>query len=54
MSGIASGSLTNLCQSVKTPGLPVSLTIRAGREAGKPAKADFSYDGTEKPTTAAK
>jgi hypothetical protein len=39
ISGIADGKLTNLCQSVKIPGAPVSLTIRAGREAGKPAKA---------------
>ncbi|GGQ61089.1 DUF6230 family protein [Couchioplanes azureus] len=39
VSGIASAELYNLCQSVKTPGLPVVLTIRAGREAGKPAKA---------------
>ncbi|MFI5494125.1 DUF6230 family protein [Actinoplanes sp. NPDC051859] len=39
VSGIAAAELTNLCQSVKTPGLPVVLTIRAGREAGKPASA---------------
>jgi hypothetical protein len=39
VSGIASAKLYNLCQSVKMPGLPVSLTIRAGREAGKPAEA---------------
>jgi Family of unknown function (DUF6230) len=39
MSGIASADLYNLCQSVKTPGLPITLTIRAGRGEGKPAKA---------------
>ncbi len=39
VSGIANASLTNLCQSVKIPGAPISLTIRAGRDAGKPAKA---------------
>ena len=39
VSGISSAKLYNLCQSVKTPGLPISLTIRAGREEGKPAKA---------------
>ncbi|WP_067500659.1 DUF6230 family protein [Actinoplanes sp. TFC3] len=39
ISGIKSGDLTNLCQSVRVPGAPVSLTIRAGREAGKPASA---------------
>jgi Family of unknown function (DUF6230) len=39
VSGISSAKLYNLCQSVKMPGLPVSLTIRAGREAGKPAEA---------------
>ncbi|GAB1691647.1 DUF6230 family protein [Krasilnikovia sp. M28-CT-15] len=39
LSGINKAKLTNLCQSVKTPGLPVSLTIRAGREAGRPAEA---------------
>jgi hypothetical protein len=39
MSGIASAKLYNLCQSVKTPGLPITLTIRAGRGEGSPAKA---------------
>jgi hypothetical protein len=39
VSGISSAKLYNLCQSVKTPGLPITLTIRAGRDAGKPAKA---------------
>ncbi|MEV4703084.1 DUF6230 family protein [Actinoplanes sp. NPDC049316] len=39
VSGISSAKLYNLCQSVKVPGLPVSLTIRAGRESGKPAEA---------------
>ncbi|MET0491715.1 MAG: DUF6230 family protein [Actinoplanes sp.] len=38
-SGIASAKLYNLCQSVRVPGSPVSLTIRAGRDADKPAKA---------------
>jgi hypothetical protein len=39
MSGISSATLTNLCQSVRTPGAPISLVIRAGQEANKPAKA---------------
>jgi hypothetical protein len=39
VSGIASAKLYNLCQSVKTPGLPITLTIRAGREEDKPAQA---------------
>ncbi|MEV4640057.1 DUF6230 family protein [Actinoplanes sp. NPDC049548] len=39
VSGISSAKLYNLCQSVKTPGLPISLTIRAGRDEGKPAEA---------------
>ncbi|WP_433731175.1 DUF6230 family protein [Actinoplanes sp. CA-051413] len=39
MSGIASAKLYNLCQSVRAPGSPISLTIRAGREANNPAKA---------------
>jgi len=38
-SGIADAKLYNLCQSVLVPGLPVSLTIRAGRDDGKPAEA---------------
>src|SRR3954466_6274365 len=39
MSGIASAKLYNLCQSVRAPGSPISLTIRAGRDADSPAKA---------------
>jgi hypothetical protein len=39
ISGIASAKLYNLCQSVKVPNLPISLTIRAGRDADSPAKA---------------
>jgi hypothetical protein len=39
ISGIHSAKLANLCQSVKVPNLPVSLTIRAGREEGQEAKA---------------
>ncbi len=39
ISGISSAKLYNLCQSVKTPGLPISLTIRAGRDEAKPAAA---------------
>ncbi|MFI5930768.1 DUF6230 family protein [Actinoplanes sp. NPDC051494] len=39
ISSINSASLANLCQSVKVPGSPVSLTIRAGRTPGKPARA---------------
>ena len=39
MSGIASAKLYNLCQSVRAPGSPISLTIRAGRDANAPAKA---------------
>ena len=38
-SGIASAKLYNLCQSVRAPGSPISLTIRAGRDADRPAKA---------------
>lgn len=38
-SGIASAELYNLCQSVRVPGSPISLTIRAGRDADHPAKA---------------
>jgi len=32
--------ITNLCQSVKFPGLPLTMVIRAGRTAGQPAEAD--------------
>jgi Family of unknown function (DUF6230) len=39
VSGIANAKLTNLCQSVLVPNLPISLTIRAGRTAGSPAEA---------------
>jgi hypothetical protein len=39
VSGIASAELTNLCQSVKVPGMPIVLTINAGGN-GKPATAD--------------
>jgi Family of unknown function (DUF6230) len=42
-SQIRSADLTNLCQSVKVPiggGRTVTLFIRAGREAGKPAHAE--------------
>jgi len=39
MSGIASAKLYNLCQSVRAPGSPVSLTIRAGRDPDAPARA---------------
>jgi len=38
ISGIASASLSNLCQSVKVPGAPIVLTINAGG-GGKPATA---------------
>lgn len=37
---IKHADITNLCQSVKFPGLPLTMVIRAGREAGKPAQAD--------------
>ncbi|MFI7375129.1 DUF6230 family protein [Actinoplanes sp. NPDC049668] len=39
VSGISSATLYNLCQSVKTPGVPITLTIRAGRDEAHPAKA---------------
>jgi hypothetical protein len=39
ISGIASAKLYNLCQSVKVPDMPISLTIRAGRDDEHPAKA---------------
>ena len=39
VSGIHSAKLYNLCQSVVVPGTKLSLTIRAGRESGKPAEA---------------
>lgn len=39
VSGIKSAKLYNLCQSVKVPGLPVSMVIHAGQAAGAPAEA---------------
>lgn len=39
MSGIAEAKLYNLCQSVRAPGSPISLTIRAGRDKDQPAEA---------------
>jgi hypothetical protein len=39
MSGISSAKLYNLCQSVTVPGMPVSLTIRAGQDDKNPAEA---------------
>ncbi|MEV6633290.1 DUF6230 family protein [Actinoplanes sp. NPDC051470] len=39
MSGIADAKLTNLCQSVRVKDAPMSLTITAGTEKGKPARA---------------
>jgi hypothetical protein len=46
VSGISSASLSNLCQSVKVPGLPFSMVIRAGR-GGTPATAtDLLLDVT--------
>jgi hypothetical protein len=39
VSGIHEAKLSNLCQSVVVPGTKLSLTIRAGREAGKEAEA---------------
>jgi Family of unknown function (DUF6230) len=39
VSGINKAKLTNLCQSVKMPGLPVTLTIRAGQDPKNPAVA---------------
>jgi hypothetical protein len=40
VSGIKHAKLTNLCQSVVVPGTPISLVIRAGRDASNPATAD--------------
>jgi hypothetical protein len=46
VSGIASAKLTNLCQSVRVPGLPFSLVIHAGG-GGNPATAtDLLLDVT--------
>ena len=39
VSAIKDAKLYNLCQSVVIPIAPISLTIRAGRDAGNPAKA---------------
>jgi hypothetical protein len=39
VSGIKQAKLYNLCQSVKVPGLPVSMVIHAGQAAGAPAEA---------------
>ncbi|MER7001527.1 DUF6230 family protein [Dactylosporangium sp. NPDC000555] len=39
VSGISRAKLYNLCQSVKVPGLPVSMVIRAGKDANNPAEA---------------
>ncbi len=39
LSGIKNATLVNLCQSVRVKGAPVSLTITAGTQNGKPAKA---------------
>jgi hypothetical protein len=39
VSGIKEAKLYNLCQSVKVPGLPVSMVIHAGQGAGAPAEA---------------
>jgi hypothetical protein len=38
-SGIADANLYNLCQSVKVPGLPVSMVINAGGDPKAPAHA---------------
>ena len=38
VSGISSATLSNLCQSIRVPGLPFSMVIRAGR-GGTPASA---------------
>ncbi|WP_433611329.1 DUF6230 family protein [Dactylosporangium sp. CA-139114] len=39
VSGIAKAKLYNLCQSVKVPGLPVTMVIHAGKDAKNPAEA---------------
>jgi hypothetical protein len=39
MSGIKRARLYNLCQSVRVPGAPLSLTINAGGDPAKPAQA---------------
>jgi hypothetical protein len=46
--GMADAKLTKLCQSVKVPGLPVSLVINAGGNPGEPAHAtDLLIDMTD-------
>src|SRR5690349_268847 len=52
--GIHSATLTNMCQSVKIPKVPVSMVVRAGRDPKNPATAtdlliqmtDLSGDAT--------
>lgn len=39
VSGISHATLYNLCQSVKVPGLPVSMVIHAGTDQNNPAEA---------------
>jgi hypothetical protein len=39
-SAIGHADLTNLCQSVKVPGLPIVLRIEAGKDPNNPASAD--------------
>lgn len=39
-SAIKHAELTNLCQSVRVPGTPLSLILRAGQTPGQPAVAD--------------
>ncbi len=39
LAGIKNATLVNLCQSVRVKDAPMSLTITAGGEKGKPAKA---------------
>jgi hypothetical protein len=46
-SGIKSATLTNLCQSVAPPGLPVSMVIRAGRDGKKVTASDLLIDMTQ-------
>jgi hypothetical protein len=47
VSGIADATLTDLCQSVRVPGLPFSLVIHAGKDPKNPATAtDLLLDVT--------
>jgi hypothetical protein len=47
-SGIHDATLTNLCQSVVTPGLPVSMVIHAGGKGSDPVHAtDLLIDMTQ-------